>query len=231
MQSYPVFVTDTRRHVLWIEADDQADAVRRAGNGTFERLDPESIASSDLEVVAPEDQWDWMTVYDGGDIYRGLMCDAHVETHQTHLWHVELAARKAACAAANHAGHQQAFASGLVDCTFCQVTLVEAPAPPDTHVYLVWSNDAGSWWGPNGHAYTGDLWSAGRYTRDEAVKACAMRTWSLGAPPPEVMVLAPEDGRPQFTVDDLRALPIVMRARVDAATAAAIADRDAKVPA
>lgn len=231
MNSYPVFVTDTRRHVLWIEALDQDDAVRRAGNGTFERLDPESIVSSDIDCAAPDGEWDWATVYDGGDVYLGLPCDAHVETHRTHLWHLERDARNAACAAAGHPDHRHTYPNGRVECSQCLVTLVEAPAPPDSNVYLVWSNDAGTWWGPNGRAYTGDIWSAGRYTRDEAEKACAMRTWSLGAPPPEVMVLAPENDRPQFTVDDLRALPIVMRARVDAATAAAIADRDAKVPA
>lgn len=232
MHSYPVFVTDTRRHVIWIQADDQDDAVRRAGNGTWERLDPDSIAAADIECAAPADQWDWATVYDGGDVYLGLLCDAHVEAHATHLWQTESAARAADCAAAGHPdSNRHAWPTGRVECCVCSIDLVEAPQPPDTNVYLVWSNDAGSWWGINGRAYTGDVWGAGRYSRDEAVKACAMRTWSVGAPPPEVMVLAPENDRPQFTVADLKALPTLMQRRIAEATAAASAARDALVAA
>lgn len=92
--------------------------------------------------------------------------------------------------------------------------------------YLVWSNDAGSWWGPNGGAYTGDVWSAGRYDEDEARKACGMRTWSQGSPPPEVMVLAPEYARDGFTVEEIRGVPDLMRRRIAEATRRATAVRN-----
>lgn len=93
------------------------------------------------------------------------------------------------------------------------------------HTYLVWSNDARSWWRANGTGYTHDVWSAGRYDAAEALKACGMRTWSQGVSPPEVMVLAPEDGRDTFTVDDIREVPALMRSRIDEATKQAIAIR------
>lgn len=224
MQSYPVFVTRTSRYVIWVDGFDQEAAVERAGNDTWERLpDDEALVASDLTVAAPGDEWDWATVYDGGDVYPGLLCDAHVEAHRAHLWQLERAALAAECAAADHPHHRRTTGNGRVECTLCQVTLVEAP---DSTVYLVWSNDAGSWWGPNGRAYTGDVWAAGRFTRDEAVKACGMRTWSPGAPPPEVMVEAPENNRPSFTITDLRALPGLMQRRIATATAAAAAARD-----
>jgi hypothetical protein len=94
-------------------------------------------------------------------------------------------------------------------------------------IYLVWSNEATAWWGPNGGRYTADIWSAGRYDETEARKACDMRTWSLGKPPPEVMVRAPEADQPTFTADDLRAMPNLMWKRVEDATREAMAQREA----
>ncbi|WP_031166005.1 hypothetical protein [Streptosporangium roseum] len=93
--------------------------------------------------------------------------------------------------------------------------------------YLVWSNKQHTWWGPNGSGYTADVWSAGRYDETEAIKACGMRTWSQGSQPPEVMVLAPENGRAAFTLDDIRAVPDLMRKRIREATRRAIAERKA----
>ncbi|MEV4246994.1 hypothetical protein AB0J63_26720 [Streptosporangium canum] len=103
------------------------------------------------------------------------------------------------------------------------------PSPYDRKggTYLVWSNESAAWWGPNGSGYTADVWSAGRYDEANAIKACGMRTWSQGAQPPEVMVLAPEDGRAAFTVDDIRAVPDLMRQRIREATRQAIARRKA----
>lgn len=97
-------------------------------------------------------------------------------------------------------------------------------------VYLIWSDHGGSWWRENGRGYTRDIWNAGRFDYAEARKACAMRTWSVAAPPPEVMVLAPEDGREFFTVDDIRAVPDLMRRRITDATEEALARRVAGEP-
>ncbi|MER5622485.1 hypothetical protein ABT061_15720 [Streptosporangium sp. NPDC002544] len=93
--------------------------------------------------------------------------------------------------------------------------------------YLVWSNEQRSWWGPGGANYTGDVWAAGRYDEAEATKACGMRTWSQGSPPPEVMVLAPENDCSAFTLDDIRAVPDLMRDRIAEATRSAVAEREA----
>ena len=88
-------------------------------------------------------------------------------------------------------------------------------------IYLVWSNAAQAWWGPEARGYRYDIWLAGRYDEENARKACSARTWSLGSPPPEVMVLAPENDQSSFTPDELRKLPDLMSARVKQATRAA----------
>lgn len=92
--------------------------------------------------------------------------------------------------------------------------------------YLVWSNEHRAWWGPSNSGYTGDLWSAGRYTFDAARKACNGRDWPQDAPPPEVMVAAPESAHPRFTAKELRAVPILMRQRVDDAVKRAMESRE-----
>lgn len=103
--------------------------------------------------------------------------------------------------------------------------------PPPAPVYLVWSNDQGLWWGPTGHSYRHDLWQAGRYSEAEARKACEMRTWANGAPPPEVMVLAPEHGRGPFVAAEIARVPEQMRKLVDIETKGRMADRNAAVKA
>jgi hypothetical protein len=42
----------------------------------------------------------------------------------------------------------------------------------DTVNYLIWSDEHSAWRGPNGSGYTRDPASAGRYTRDTAIKTC-----------------------------------------------------------
>ncbi len=67
----------------------------------------------------------------------------------------------------------------------------QPPAVEEIH-HLVWSHEANAWWGPGGHGYRADVQLAGRFTQDEAVRACSMRTWRSPARPPEVHVPAPE---------------------------------------
>lgn len=38
--------------------------------------------------------------------------------------------------------------------------------------YVIWSNEHSAWWGPKHCGYYTHLSSAGRYTRDEALKVC-----------------------------------------------------------
>jgi hypothetical protein len=110
--------------------------------------------------------------------------------------------------------------------------LVEPATPRQaTTVYLVWSNEHRAWWGPNFSGYTQDVWAAGRYDEAGALNACRRRDWPEGAPPPEVMVLPPEHGRAVFTVDDIRAIPELMRSRIAEATRKAVAEREQPVPA
>lgn len=105
---YPVIVTDTRVHVVWVQAEDQDAAVESARYDTYELLnDNETCASADLNVRKPGDDfhsWDWETIY-GGDYYgsyQGRKFDAHVEARDHYLLMQRYEAEHAACVAAGH---------------------------------------------------------------------------------------------------------------------------------
>lgn len=52
--------------------------------------------------------------------------------------------------------------------------------------YLVWSNEHRAWWRPRAAGYTIHMESAGRYTRDEAIRHSLAR--DDGNIPPEIPV-------------------------------------------
>lgn len=54
--------------------------------------------------------------------------------------------------------------------------------------YLIWSNEHSAWWRPNSRGYTLDVGKAGRYTRLDALKHCAIRDQTPGEPLPELPV-------------------------------------------
>lgn len=95
-------------------------------------------------------------------------------------------------------------------------------------IYLVWSNEHGAWWRPERSGYTGDVWAAGRYDEDAAAQICDTRSWRKAGPPPEVMVLAPENDRAAFTPTEIRAVPDLMLQRIRKATRQRIAERRAE---
>jgi hypothetical protein len=64
------------------------------------------------------------------------------------------------------------------------------PQAPQSKVWLVWSNEHRAWWAPDRCGYRQRVDEAGRYTCEEAMACCAMRS-NTGIPP-EVMVPSPE---------------------------------------
>jgi hypothetical protein len=44
---------------------------------------------------------------------------------------------------------------------------------PEDDIYLIWSQQAGAWWGPDANGYVGRLAEAGRYHRHTALRLCA----------------------------------------------------------
>lgn len=54
--------------------------------------------------------------------------------------------------------------------------------------YLIWSNEHRAWWRPNSSGYTVFIESAGRYSRDEAVKKSRARDQHRGEPLPELPI-------------------------------------------
>jgi hypothetical protein len=112
---YPVIVTVEHTHVLWIEGDDQDDALRRARNhgALYELLnDQETHAGYCMDVRKPGGphggEWalklDWETVNEGDyySPYQGLECKAHVESHEYSQLVAKRAAEVAACKTAGH---------------------------------------------------------------------------------------------------------------------------------
>lgn len=95
------------------------------------------------------------------------------------------------------------------------------------NLYLIWSNEHGAWWRPNSCGYTGDMWEAGRYTKEKATDVCqkAANGWRDGTLPPEVTVPAPENDQTEFTVAEICAMRHLTALRVEEATLAAIVER------
>lgn len=82
--SYPVLVTYTHEHVLWVPADSQEAAVEHMRDAPYEYTDDQKTLAGAWWAVAAPDRWDWDTVYRDGEIYGGLRCDAHVEAYRAH---------------------------------------------------------------------------------------------------------------------------------------------------
>jgi len=57
--------------------------------------------------------------------------------------------------------------------------------------WLVWSNEHAAWWGPNRRQYFTEIESAGRYTLEEAMKICGLRS-QTGGNPTELIQPSPE---------------------------------------
>lgn len=46
--------------------------------------------------------------------------------------------------------------------------------------YLIWSNEHRAWWGPDHRGYVKGVWSAGTYSRDEALAVCRSALGTAG---------------------------------------------------
>lgn len=109
-QSWPVIITDTREHVVWIEATDLARAKEYAlRHGALYELinEQETLASAEMLVRSPGEDyhsWDWDTVYGGEYLmpHQGMRHDAHVEEYRRKRFMDQQAAKLAACLEAGH---------------------------------------------------------------------------------------------------------------------------------
>lgn len=61
---------------------------------------------------------------------------------------------------------------------------------PGQELYLIWSNEHRSWWGPNCRGYTSVADRAGRYTRQQAIATCnaANYGWNESSNPNELPI-------------------------------------------
>lgn len=127
-------------------------------------------------------------LFEGGkplDYYCVLVRDRILYLMQR-LWaqEVKYQARVTELLAANNVEVERRRAAEAM----CQHILSKLKEPPSA--YLIWSNEHRLWWRPQSAGYTASLETAGRYSREEAVKICrnARGGWKPGEPPPEVPV-------------------------------------------
>ncbi|MET7395572.1 hypothetical protein ABZS66_18990 [Dactylosporangium sp. NPDC005572] len=104
--SYPVIVTEQKKHVVWLRADSQAEALQRLQNdgAWYEKVrDDETLVHAFPEMRSP-DRCDWDDVYGSayGGSYPGLECEAHVDSHRAVQYAAKRAAEQAACRGAGH---------------------------------------------------------------------------------------------------------------------------------
>lgn len=80
---YPVLVTYTDVHVVWVEADSPDDAVESIRDEPYEYTSSATSVDGWSDVKAP-DKWDSHLL--------GLYCDAHVQAYRSHQWELARAA-------------------------------------------------------------------------------------------------------------------------------------------
>lgn len=68
----------------------------------------------------------------------------------------------------------------------------ETPCPCQADLYLIWSDEHRAWWRPGSRGYTRHVKTAGRYSRDAAMKLCrdAQAGLDPNDPAPELPVRA-----------------------------------------
>lgn len=99
---FPVLVTIHHDHLLWVEGESRADALRNLQNDGewYEHLNDHETLLGAWEEMREPARYD--RVYEGGDSMRSLDCREHVESHLRVLRAAERAEEKAACKAAGH---------------------------------------------------------------------------------------------------------------------------------
>lgn len=125
--SYPVIVTYTQQHIVWVEADSPPAARSRLASWPYDSTSYDTtLLASEISVKTPQDRYDWEDVY-GGDYATAYSAeaDAHVETHNQEMWRLKRATEAAACAAADHPA-RVTYASGRTHCHVCKLELTDS---------------------------------------------------------------------------------------------------------
>lgn len=89
-RSWPILVTETIEHVIWVEGETHDEALEAASQETHELTGPSTCSSADMNVEKPGSSWDWERVYENSyHSYQGIKCDAHEETRRHWLWELD----------------------------------------------------------------------------------------------------------------------------------------------
>lgn len=115
---YPVIVTYTEVHVVWVEAPTPADAVEYIRDEPYEFTSSATSVDGYSEVRQPGRFDERLTE---------VRCDAHVLAHESHLYRLKRDAEKAACAEAGHPD-LRAYSNGDRYCRTCGYLTAEVAA-------------------------------------------------------------------------------------------------------
>lgn len=124
---FPVLVTAKQTHVVWVEADSHAAAVRAVNAGDDPRT-PTSLALRVISVYAPRNASDWNLVEQPGETYPGTAGGVDVPAAAAET----PAGAREACAAAGHPGAvQDPIDAGAFYCpTCCRLVPTEPVSVP-----------------------------------------------------------------------------------------------------
>jgi len=102
-RQYPVIVEETRRYVVWVDAEDPSGAVDLFN---CDPSDPgrDAMYSFEWESRTPT-KWDWCDIarpaVDGGE-WPGMLAEDHIRSYGNHLAYLRQQERRTACKAAGH---------------------------------------------------------------------------------------------------------------------------------
>lgn len=89
-RSWPILVTETIEHVIWVEGETHDEALEAASQETHELTSSSTCSSADMNVEKPDSSWDWERVYENSyHSYQGIKCNAHEETRREWLWELD----------------------------------------------------------------------------------------------------------------------------------------------
>ena len=121
---FPVLITGTMQYVVWVDAEDAADAHQAIEENPYDWVENEQPVDASLSAETdPEETAHFIWVYGSSFMPQH---DAHVITHRAELYRQEREAKQAACGAIGHP-ERETYADGPIWCKGCSQDLTAEP--------------------------------------------------------------------------------------------------------